>query len=668
MRDSPPLEGLERKPVENAQGGSPNRGGGRRRRRMLLGVLVFLLLGALVLAAIPGASAARQWSRDLESLVTADFQQGQVELETSKGLLAAANTTSDPSKLQDAVHHLQLARAHFKAARSRVDNIPLLAPASGLPGLSHYLKAEQAVVNLSRMGVALCDALQTGAAVDELLIAPAARGGGAAKLLSALKVSGPKLDSIRLNLQIASASLRAIDRTAVPASVARSLAKAGQTIDKAIAGVDDLRKLSPVLLEVLGGNGARTYLIEQVNPAELRSGGGYIGSYSLLSADQGAIKIVKGGGIETVDYPRANVGQAGYVEPPKTSIEFYKEKGWVLGDSNFFPNFPSNARAAEMFAQKELGVKPDGVISIDPDAVAYLLQVTGPLAIPDYKVTVQASTFAEEVFRQQSQGNASFATKKQFLTAAAETIVGALSGLKTDRMATLVQALNQAVETRHLQVYFNSNQVQKQMTEFGWSGVLNPTAATEFMEEIESNFGGSKSNHFIQRSYDVQLSTVGKSLHHQVTVSMKNSTPAGLEGGNRAYRFYVRLYVPASATGLSVAGLKSDDYPNTDFPPGLKLMDGWWQINVDWRLGYGTFSMTFSYDTPWPGAQSNHTIYWQKQPGTGPDAVQIRWSQNGHTLSASSDLSVDRLVVLTPTQVRIEAVNFGKARLPSLSL
>jgi hypothetical protein len=631
-------------------------------------VLVLLLLGALVLAAIPGASVARQWSHDLQAHVVTDFQQGQAELETSKSLLAAANTTSDPAKVQEAVNHLKLARAHFKSARSQVESVPLLAPASGLPGLSHYLKAEQAVVNLSRMGVALCDALQTGAAVDELLLGPGAPGGGAAKLLSALKQSEPKLDSIRANLQIAAASLRAVDPTAVPASVRPSLSKAGETIDKAIAGVDELRKLSPVLLEVLGGNSARTYLIEQVNPAELRAGGGYIGSYSLLSADQGAIKIIKGGGIETVDYPRANVGQPGYVEPPKTSIEFYKEKGWVLGDSNFFPDFPSNARAAEMFAEKELGMKPDGVISIDPEAVAYLLQVTGPLAIPDYKVTVQSATFAEEVFRQQSQGNADFATKKHFLTAAAEAIVQSLSGLKADRMATLVQTLNQAVATRHLQVYFNHSQVQTQMTSFGWTGILKPTAGTEFLAEVESNFGGSKSNHFLQRSYDVQLSTVGKNLHHQVTVSMKNSTPAGLEGGNRAYRFYVRLYVPASATGLSVSGLKGDDYPNTDAPPGLKLMDGWWQINVDWRVGYGTFSMTFSYDTPWDGSPSNHTIYWQKQPGTGADAIQIRWSHNGQTQSASGDLSVDRLVVLNPSQVRIEAVNIATARLPSLSL
>ena len=44
-----------------------------------------------------------------------------------------------------------------------------------------------------------------------------------------------------------------------------------------------------MLTEVLGGNGARNYLIEQVNPAELRPGGGFIGTFSVLRADHGAL-------------------------------------------------------------------------------------------------------------------------------------------------------------------------------------------------------------------------------------------------------------------------------------------------------------------------------------------------------------------------------------------
>ena len=65
----------------------------------------------------------------------------------------------------------------------------------------------------------------------------------------------------------------------LPASQQATFVKARGTIATALTGIDEFDRLVPVLTEVLGGNGYRTYLIEQVNPAELRAGGGFIGTY-----------------------------------------------------------------------------------------------------------------------------------------------------------------------------------------------------------------------------------------------------------------------------------------------------------------------------------------------------------------------------------------------------
>ena len=619
---------------------------------------------------VVGVWAGYRDATHLEARVVGDLQAGQTELETSKALIKVAGQKSDPTKLTEAEQHIQLARAHFISARSRLEQSRLAALAAGTPGLTDYLKPRtNAIVNLSKMGVALADALQEGAEIDRSLFSPDPTAGPAAlKLLNVLNASQPKLQAIEANLQTAAAAIKAIDPKVVPKSQLSALMSASQTIGKAVSGVDELRKLTPVLLEILGVNGPRTYLVEQVNPAELRAGGGFIGSYSILSVNQGAMSITKSGGIETVDYPRANRGQRGYVEPPKTSLEWYGDKSWVLGDSNFFPDFPSNAKAAEMLAQREIGIKPDGVISIDPDTVADLLQVTGPLSIPGYDVTVQGSTFSEYVFQRENIGSTSTPARKAFLGAVAGPLVVALSTLKADRWPSMVGAMNQAAAARHLQVYFDNPDAEARMTAYGWSGTLNPLKTMDLMAEIEDNFGASKANHFVQRSYDVQLSLVGNTLRHKVTVTIKNSTPPGLEGGNRYYRIYARLYVPADATKMTTLGLKADNYPNTDIPPGTEVGDGWTGVDVDRRLGFGTGSFTFEYETPWSiDALGDHTIYWQKQPGTGSDAITLTWLRDGHKLSTTGDLAVDRVIVLSPTQANIVPGLAATAQLPSLS-
>ena len=58
-----------------------------------------------------------------------------------------------------------------------------------------------------------------------------------------------------------------------PGGSQATFVKARDTVDAALAGLDEFGRLVPILKELLGGNGTRTILIEQVNPAELRPGG-----------------------------------------------------------------------------------------------------------------------------------------------------------------------------------------------------------------------------------------------------------------------------------------------------------------------------------------------------------------------------------------------------------
>jgi putative NADPH-quinone reductase len=78
----------------------------------------------------------------------------------------------------------------------------------------------------------------------------------------------------------------------------------------------------------------------------------------------------------------------------------------------------------------------------------------------------------------------------------------------------------------------------------------------------------------------------------------------------------------------------------------------------------------FRYDTPWTAqAGATETIYWQKQPGTLNDAIDVTWNEGaGHTYKAGGSLAQDRIITLSSTAVTLTAGQPAQATLPSLSL
>jgi hypothetical protein len=207
--------------------------------------------------------------------------------------------------------------------------------------------------------------------------------------------------------------------------------------------------------------------------------------------------------------------------------------------------------------------------------------------------------------------------------------------------------------------------VEQEIDQVGWSGALNPTGARDYMMEVEANLGGTKSNYFIVRHYTVELSRVGDTLHHKVTVDITDNMPFEYRPGEY-YRAYLRLYVSDNATSES-DNLRRVKYPNPPPPPGTKMIDGW----VPTFHGYGhTGEAVFTYDTPWvSNRRGESTIYWQRQPGTIGDTVTARWNDgSGHTYTTSSDLSHDTIISFSAKGITLTVGRAAQAQLPSLSL
>jgi hypothetical protein len=599
----------------------------------------------------------------LQANLTVDLQAGQRELEAGKASLTQASTKHDATLVAAAVAHFVAAKGQFLAAGQLADNSRLLRDLEDLPGVGSLAQSRHTAVDgIAGTGAAISDAGQELSNLYGQLITPTASGQPSRNLLSVLDQVQPSVVKIRGDLQRAQTDASQVDAAVIPAGQQATFLKARGTVDSALAGLDEFDRLVPVLHDVLGGNGARTYLVEQVDPAELRAGGGFIGTYSLVRADLGALTVVKSGNAYDLADPRPKPGQPGFIPQPGPYREVVPDVSWSFVDSNLFPDFPSNAKTAEAFVQPPLSTSVDGVISIDYYTVAKMLELTGPLAVPGYRISLDATNLIPLLL---AGAIAADATHKAIVSAIAGPLMERIATLPPDRWPALIASLNTVVGERHLQVYFNNASAETEVKRIGWSGDLNPVGAVDFMMEVESNYYGDKANYFLTRHYTVVLTRNGSKLHHKVTVDFVNAMPAS-SSERTSYRVDVRLYVSDSASSVS-DNLRQVVYPNPNPPSGTALLDGW-APEIPCCGGRG--QALFEYDTPWPVSDSGgDEIYWQKQPGTVADKIDVIWNDGfGRTYRTSGDLGQDRVITLTVTGVTQAAGHPAQATLPSLSL
>lgn len=633
------------------------RGRRRGRWRWWLAALLLVLL-------LPGAALGYGAAQGLQREVVTHFTAAQAHLERARTLVTQASGAQARASLDGARTEFQRAQVEFRAAAATVTGSPARVVPAGLPLAGSRVAA---VLHLSAMGLALCDAGLRSVAVDAEFLEPAAPGqpAGTARLLTILTGVQAAMPALRRDLDQASREVAAIDPSVVPGSQRAAFDRARADIARGIAGVAEMDRLVPAIGDILGTNGRRTYVVEQVNPFELRAGGGYIGTYSLLTADRGSLSVVRSGDTHELPDFSTTAGQPGYVAPPPAMRRLLGQKSWSFEDTNFYPTFADDAKAAMGFAQRDFGTGVDGVISIDLYAVAALLGVTGPIAVPGYGSTLTkdnaiATIMAGDLVEDQAH--------KRVISSVAGPLMQRLVSLDSGQWLGLIQVLNQLATARHLQLSFTSDRAQAEMERLGLAGDLAVAGHEDFLYPAEANFGGNKANYFLTRRLQLALSRSGSALRHVLTEDLSLDLGRAPAGYVVPYSFFARVLLPAAATDVRVSGLDRADRPSMTPPAGTALVEGSASMQPGSPGHTAHLVVTYTWDTPWSeDASGVHAIYWQKQPGVGQDQLTVTWDGGGAAATAKSDLSTDRLVQVGPGgKVAIVQGDAAQVSLPRL--
>jgi hypothetical protein len=338
-------------------------------------------------------------------------------------------------------------------------------------------------------------------------------------------------------------------------------------LDEALPLAKDGLKLSLVLPEIAGIDGTRHYLILAQNEDELRATGGFISGAGLI--------VVENGRLVTLDFQDANRVDNWKEKPYEmlTSgplLELMGLQLFFFRDANLWPDFPTSAESAMNLYSYGLDAPAlDGAIAIDQHFLQLLLEVTGPVTIPDEGITVNRRNIIDNlrdawaIDEGQAVGEW-IAGRKDFL--------GPFAGALKEKLITdfasldpvyLVRNMTQAIETGHLQLYMRDEAVAAVLEELGWDGRLHPPTDHDYLSVIDSNMGYNKANANIERSldYQVNLNEDGSGVA-DLTVSYRHMTTAADQiceetayGQAPSYQQlteqclwnYLRIYAPADS-------------------------------------------------------------------------------------------------------------------------
>jgi serine/threonine protein kinase len=530
--------------------GKPGR---RKRKTKVRFVLATIFLLVCVVWSGVAVVGYQKYSTTYQNETTL-AKAGLKHLQTAAYLLQAwEKKPLDVPSLATARREFSMSSASF--AQINTDLRPVAEVGMKIPNLgsrlSTALRLASVATEISQAGITSCDVLS-------LITSRFREPFGAGRGLTAA------------DLAMLSGDLRKVEGDVNQAKVAINALKSGDLqfdsrISKAItlfhqylpslqALLHEADQLLPILPSLLGIGRPAFYLVEILDPTELRPGGGAIKNYGFATIIGGRLAAAHVTDVNLLDSQSAAVG-SNRVLPAAYQWFSPAAQGWNLRDSNLDANFPTAASYAEQNYISEGGrVSLQGVIAITPTLMAQVLSITGPIAIPELHETVTAHNLLDRLYYYllgpgSKSGNVILSpggpltANKYFLELLAQKFLGRVQQLPSHVLPDILQLLGKALHTKDLQVYFNNSPAEELLQVSHTDAGIPPSTGDSFFL-VDTNTADNTANQFITNSLNdqVAIDEQGNVTHH-VTIRYSWSK-SGTLFGPPVYSDYARVYAP----------------------------------------------------------------------------------------------------------------------------
>jgi hypothetical protein len=244
------------------------------------------------------------------------------------------------------------------------------------------------------------------------------------------------------------------------------------------------------------------------NNAETRASGGIPGALAVLNVSQGKLVLTE----------QSSASDVGVIVPtlavdPQQQQIYSGRLGKYMQDVNLTPDFPTAATTARDMWEKKKGNRVDGVISIDPVALGYILDSTGPIQLSNSEVVAVAGeglptelngtnvvpTLLSDVYAKIEQPK----YQDIYFAAVAQEIFAKLSA-GTGNAEKLLSGITRAAQEGRALLWSNRADEQALVEKYPLSGSISGPSVAPAAFGVYFNDGtGAKMDYYVKRT--VQL-------------------------------------------------------------------------------------------------------------------------------------------------------------------
>ncbi|MFH2104854.1 MAG: DUF4012 domain-containing protein [Parcubacteria group bacterium] len=368
----------------------------------------------------------------------------------------------------------------------------------------------------------------------------------------ALLIANNNLTKALARTEKAEKNLNAVSLKTLPTDTAEQVKEVKAMVPQINQALRQWLSYSEVMLEMLGHDNQRKYLFLFQNSRELRATGGFIGTYGLFDVDEGKVENIKIEGPYNID------GQLLDVITAPDPLRLITQRLYMR-DANWFADYPTSAQKVSALYEKSGGATVDGVVSINSDFARQLMELTGPIEMPEYEATVSADNFYNQIqYEVEIDYDKEENRPKKILADLFPQLIGSFSNLDKEKWPQVLAMFFQALEKKDIMFYFQDEELEDLVLDFGWGGQLSQTEQ-DYLNVVTTNIGGGKTDHVMQQNHQlhVDIKNDGSVVNTlEITRSHQGNTEDEWEKVKNVS--YLRMYVPLGSQLISAEGF--DDW------------------------------------------------------------------------------------------------------------
>lgn len=399
--------------------------------------------------------------------------------------------------------------------------------------------------------------------------------------VEAIAAIGPNVAESAEVISEASTDLASIDASSLMGSLQGPVEDVQDKLGHAAEVAQRASQASQIVPQMLSGK--HRYLLIFQNNAEIRATGGLPGAYAVLEVDDGEISLGQQGA-------GAALGNLPYEATPISDEEtelFDTKLVSDFRDINFTPDFPRAAEIGTAILAREQNIEVDGVLSVDPVTLSYVLQALGPIALDDGS-TLTSENAVDVLLNGVYVTYPDPDTQDAFFASATSKIFDQVLSGGGDPTA-LLKALTRATNERRVQVWTKDSAITNQLGNSALAGKL------PLGEDAKNSLGfymndatGAKMQYYLD--YDIaakatKCSDAGAQTYQTVT-TLTSTAPAdsanlpesirgpgfGAQPGSMLMNLNVYAPDAGEVTELTIDGEETVSFELTQEGRGVQLV------------------------------------------------------------------------------------------------